>query len=516
MTSLRRLLSALGDVEVLTAPRGLGVEVVDVVILDPEDLTDPKADELVLVIGARGESALPAIRAAGRCGASAVAVKDAAGLVDAAAEAGVALLAVRADVRWERLEALSRDVIDVARALEEPRTGERDLFSFAQTIATLTGGLVSIEDTANRVLAYSRTDDEVDELRRLSILGWQGPERYLALLREWGVYQRLRAGEGVVRIEERPELGIRRRIAAGVHAGTRPLGTIWVQEGATPFTGQAETALLRASRALGPQLIRHQARSSPEADLRENLLAGLLDGRLDAETVADDLGIDPARPSMVAAFALRTETGPRPLQRAELVNLITVHTAAYRRAALVVTAGSRIYALLPDFGEEAEPRVAELAGEIVDAARRHLKLAVHAGLGGVVPGLAQAALSRADADRVLDTMSGEDGAVASYADARPRLLLAEILGFLGEQTRLRDSRLDRLAEYDAAHGHILVPSLLAFLNSLGDVRGAAGRLNIHPNTLRYRVRRAVEISGIALDDPVERLLAELQLRQYPT
>jgi hypothetical protein len=29
------------------------------------------------------------------------------------------------------------------------------------------------------------------------------------------------------------------------------------------------------------------------------------------------------------------------------------------------------------------------------------------------------------------------------------------------------------------------------------------------------VRRAVEISGIALDDPVERLLAELQLRQYP-
>ena len=200
------------------------------------------------------------------------------------------------------------------------------------------------------------------------------------------------------------------------------------------------------------------------------------------------------------------------------MNLITVHAAAYRRTALVVAAGSRIYALLPDLGDEAEARVAELAGEIVDAARRHLKLAIHAGLGGVVPTLAQVAVSRTDADRVLETMSSGDGIgdVASYADVRPRLLLSEILGFLGEQTRLRDSRLDRLAEYDAAHGHILVPSLLAFLNSLGDVRGAAGRLNIHPNTLRYRVRRAVEISGIALDDPVERLLAELQLRQYPT
>jgi DNA-binding PucR family transcriptional regulator len=34
--------------------------------------------------------------------------------------------------------------------------------------------------------------------------------------------------------------------------------------------------------------------------------------------------------------------------------------------------------------------------------------------------------------------------------------------------------------------------------------------------MRYRVRRAVEISGISLDDPVERLLTELQLRQYPS
>jgi DNA-binding PucR family transcriptional regulator len=516
VTSLRELLSALPDVEVLTAPHGLEAEVGDVVILDPEDRTEPAPDELALVIGARGKAALPAVRAAGRSGATAVAVKDAAGLVEAATDAGVALLAVRADVRWEHLEALTRDLIDSARAFEESPAGERDLFSFAQTIATLTGGPVSIEDTANRVIAYSRTDDEVDELRRLSILGWRGPERYLALLRDWGVYQRLRAGEGVVRIEERPELGIRRRLAAGIHVGKRPLGTVWVQEGATPFTSQAETALLRASRALAPRLIRHHAESSHETGLRENLLTGLLDGRVEAGPAADDLGIDPGRPCMVAAFALRTTTGPRSLERVELVNLITVHAAAYRRTTLVAASGSRIYALLPELGEGAEARVAELAGEIVEAARRHLVLEIHAGLGGVVPRLAHAALSRTDADRVLETMAKGHwtGDVATHADVRPQLLLAEILGLLAERTRLRDPRLDRLAEHDAAHGRILIPSLLAYLDALGDVRGAAGRLSVHPNTLRYRLRRAVAISGIALDDPVQRLLAELQLRQY--
>ena len=513
MTSLRELLSALPDVEVLTAPHGLGVQVRDVVILDPEDRTDLEPGALVLVIGARGKAAQPAVDAAGRAGAAAVAVKAAAGLVEAATDAGVALLAVRADARWERLDALGHDLLDADRAFAEPH-GEGDLFSFAQTIATLTGGLVSIEDTANRVLAYSRTDDEVDELRRLSILGWQGPERYLALLREWGVYQRLREGEGVVRIEERPELGIRRRLAAGIHAGKRPLGTVWVQEGATPFTSQAETALLRASRALAPLLVRHQAKAGREAGLRESLLTRLLDGRLEAGSVADDLGVDPGRPSLVAAFALRTETGPRPLQRAELENLVTIHAAAYRRTALVVTIHGRVYALFPDLGEDGEARVAELAGEVVEAARRHLKLDIRAGLGTVVPRLAQIALSRADADRVLESKGPWTGGVATHADVRPQLLLAEILGFLAEQTRLRDPRLDRLAEYDAAHGHILIPSLLAFLGTLGDVRGAAGRLGVHPNTLRYRVRRAVEISGISLDDPVQRLLTELQLRQY--
>ncbi|MFI0452722.1 PucR family transcriptional regulator [Actinomadura sp. 6N118] len=520
-TSLRHILSALGDqvVEVLTAPRGLGAQVRDVAILDPEDRPAPIPGALALVIGARGKAALPAVRAAGRGGATAVAVKDAAGLVDASTDAGVALLAVRTEARWERLEALTRGVVDVARTLGDTETGEvlGDLFSFAQTIATLTGGPVSIEDTANRVLAYSRVDDEADEFRKLSILGWEGPERYMAMLREWGVFQRLHAGEGVVRVEERPELGIRRRIAAGVHAGTRPLGVVWVQEGSTPLTEQAETALLGASRALAPRLIRYHARSGRETSLREDLLVGLLDGRLDAGSAADDIGADPELPAMVVAFALRAEAGLRPLQRAELVNLISVHAAAYRRATLVSPSGSRVYALLPDLSEGAPARVADLAGEIVNASRHHLKLSVHAGLGGVVPRLSEVAVSRKDADRVLDAMARGHwtGDVASLADMRPHLLLSEIIAFLGEQTRLRDPRLDKLAAYDAEHGQILIPSLLAFLDALGDVRGAARRLNIHPNTLRYRVRRAVEISGIALDDPVERLLTELQLRQRP-
>jgi DNA-binding PucR family transcriptional regulator len=519
-TSLRHILSTLGEplVEVLTAPQGLGVQVEDVVIVDPEDPPDTHSSDLVLIIGARGRAAMPAIRAAGRSQAAAVAVKGGKTLAEAATEAGVALLEVRPEARWEQVEALARGVVDAARVGGETETGELlgDLFSLAQTIATLTGGLVSIEDTANRVLAYSRAGDEVDELRRLSILGREGPEHYLAMLREWGVYQRLRAGEGIVRIDERPDLGIRRRIAAGIHAGSETLGTIWIQEGSQPLSEQAEVALLGASRTLAPQLIRHRTLPSPELRLREDLLVSLLDGRLDSESVADDIGADPARPALVVAFALAREganTG-RQLRRAELVNLISVHTAAYRRSALVSVIGSRVYALLPDLPEHGEARVLTLAKDIVGAAKRHLDVPVRAALGGVVPRLSESAASRADADRVLETMARGhwQADVASLADVRCEVLLSEVLTFLGAQPRIRDPRLTELVAHDAEHSGILVPSLLAYLDAFGDVRRAAGRLNIHPNTLRYRVRRATEVSGIDLDDPAQRILTQLQLR----
>ena len=53
--------------------------------------------------------------------------------------------------------------------------------------------------------------------------------------------------------------------------------------------------------------------------------------------------------------------------------------------------------------------------------------------------------------------------------------------------------------------------MLAWLDAMGDVRAAAERLTVHPNTLRYRVRRAVAVGGLVLDDPRARLVHHLQL-----
>ncbi|MDT0327960.1 helix-turn-helix domain-containing protein [Nocardiopsis lambiniae] len=543
---LRGLLLALGDpiVDVAAAPAGLDVQVDNVLIMDPEDRTEVRAGDLVLLIGARGGSARRLVRSIAERGATAVAVKggpphdreeapargrpriggdDLAPLRAEAQEAGITLLVVRPEVRWDRFQAVCQGIVDDARLLDGGDVGEADgdLFSMAQTIAQLTGGLVSIEDSASRVLAYS-SGAEVDELRRLSVLGRRGPESYLALLREWGVFATLRAGEEVVRIDEHPDLGIRRRLAVGIHAGDRPLGAIWVQEGSRPLAEHAEEALLGAARTTALQMIRQRTRASAGLRLREDLLSSLLEGRIDAAALADTVEVRSDRAALVVAFALDGEEGgeradrpERELRRRRFIDLVSVHTAAYRRSSLVTELNGRVYVLLPDLIHDhggPERSVVTLSGKIVEAARGALGSRVRAAVGSPVGRLADVPESRQEADRVLEAMRGDaDREVATIDDVRSRVLIRETLARLREDPSLRDPRVDRLVEYDRGGGSELVRSLSAYLEEFGDARAAADRLHIHPNTLRYRVRRAAEISGIDLSDPGERLFTQLQL-----
>lgn len=353
--------------------------------------------------------------------------------------------------------------------------------------------------------------DEVDDLRRLSILGWQGPEPYLSKLREWGVFQHLRSSDSVIPVEPHPELGLRRRLAIGIRAGAQPLGTIWVQEGSRPLAPQAEQALVGAARVAAAQLVRRRRELSADVRLTQTLLTGLLEGSTGPQSLATHLGLHPQRPAAVLGYAaVGGDTA-----RADVTGLISVHTAARHRSALLAPIDSRIYVLLPDL--PAALPVATVRGwaqEVVDAARDHLGVQLRAAIGSTVPGLARVPESRAQADRILDAM-GRGGVmpeVAALSDVQAEVLVSETLALLQERPELRDPRLAALTDYDARHGTRLAESVLAWLDALGEVRVAAQVLHIHPNTLRYRVRRAEQLTGIDLAQPQQRLLAMLQLR----
>jgi hypothetical protein len=329
------------------------------------------------------------------------------------------------------------------------------------------------------------------------------------MLREWGVFDRLRDGEEVVHVDEHAELGIRRRLAIGIHAGPRQLGTIWVQEGAEPFAERAADVLVGAARVAAGHLVRRRSQQSPGGRWERDLVAGLLDGRASPDLVAGTFGLNEDAGALVVAFAVREgDAAAHELVVAELVEVVSVHAAAHRRTALCAAVGARVYAVLPDV--HATDAVRTLSTEVVGAAGRRSGIRVQAGIGSPAERLSGVPDSRREADRVLDAMA-EGQVVAVFGEIRAEVLLTQTLGLLAANPDLRDPGVARLVEYDREHRTDLVASVVAWLDAMGDVRAAADRLTVHPNTLRYRVRRATAIAGLRLDEPRTRLVHHLQL-----
>lgn len=483
---------------------------VAVALADPADPGAAlSAGDLVLGLGVSPAAAPELLASARAAGAAGVLLRRPGA---AAEQAELERLAAAEQVRLDWLDAglgwneLHRQLLN--RLRPPAIRADDELAELAQTIATLTGGLVTIEDTSARVLAYSRSSDEVDELRRLSILGRSGPAQYLALLREWGVYDRLSSSEEVLEIAEHPESGVRRRLAVGVFAGDRQLGAIWLQQGSGDFEPHAEQALLGAARITAAQLVsggRRPAGAGAE-------LAGLLaPGPAAAHSLPARLGRAAHQPCAVAVV----ELGPEPRDAAaagsqldELAAILTVHAAAYRRGVLVEQLAGRVYLLLPAL--ENVIGATAMLRQAMAAVRRHLDPAARAALGPMVDSVGEAARSRQGADLALTVASPDPAseAVLDFDGVRPRLLITAIENCLAEQQHLLDPRIDSLIAADPEGAW----TLLNYLEAGSDVSWVATQMHLHPTTVRYRLRRATQACGIDLSGGLDRFALHVQLR----
>lgn len=91
-------------------------------------------------------------------------------------------------------------------------------------------------------------------------------------------------------------------------------------------------------------------------------------------------------------------------------------------------------------------------------------------------------------------LSRRRGAPATHRD------LVSFEGLLEQQPRERlqpfaEALLMPLVEHDRKHGTALVPTLRTFLEGEGSVNSTARDLHLHPNSLRYRLKRIGELTG---------------------
>jgi DNA-binding PucR family transcriptional regulator len=512
-----------GVLEIVAAPRGLDVAVTEAVIFDPSEPGAIESGDLVLGVGVRSDTAaaVELLITAGGTGATAVVVKRpaetpaSARLVTAADEAGVALLAIPAEMAWGLLHTLVRTVlVGVGHALPAGPEGAPvgDLFALANAVAAHVGGAVTIEDPRFQVLAYSSLDQPIDEPRRQTILGRQAPDSWARRTYESGVARQLSTTGDVVHIEAME--GYRRRLAVAIRAGEEVLGSIWAVEGHEPLGRAAETALRRAAQVAALHLIRHGATDEIERRTRGEMLHALLDGRGHAGTAAAQLGVEPAGQFVVMAFELQSvDDAVIALKRERALGYVALYFEAFRRHSAAIAIGRCVYVLLPSPDESTPDRLVRMAHDIIEHTENAIRVTLHAGIGSLVTDLDDVLVSRREADQVLRVLQHQPReAVAHIEGVRSQAILLELRDLAADRPQLRFGKLQTLIDHDHDKHTEYLASLRAYLDARGDVGQAALSLGVHPNTLRYRIRRLTEISGLDLDAAEERLIAELQLR----
>jgi hypothetical protein len=454
------------------------------------------------------------LRSAAARGAGGVVVKtygdDVAPLVEAADDSGIGLLVVQDQVEWLQLDALLTNALttstQVGRSLSSVAVG--DLFTLAGAVADAVGGATAIEDVTQQILAYSSDPRHAtDEERRAGILGRHVPdapenaEQYRRLYRSSGVLRYPPLGGG---------LG---RMAVAIRAGTELLGSIWVVEPVDGLQPGAQEALLGAAPIAALHLLRARSSTDLVRQQRGDATRRLLEGGDEAVHAAELLGLEHSGPFAVLAFAPARLDDALVASSERLLPMVGLHseTRLGRTGSVLVDGVVFVVAAGPRTGAAA---LETLAGTIVGAARTSLRVSVLGALVANLPGPDELPRARTEARRILDLLRRRDdlGPVASFEHVSDHLSAAALREAVRADDRFVPVRARRVLDHDARHGTAYAGLLSAHCAALFDVGRTATTLAVHPNTVRYRLRRAAELFDLDLTDPEQLLPLWLALR----
>jgi PucR C-terminal helix-turn-helix domain/GGDEF-like domain len=520
--TLGDVIDALGGMalDVIETPRGRDVCVDEVIVYDPAEELGANPGVLLLGVGVPDErhlidllDRLAVTRAAG------LIVKSPGSLTPpvlaAIRRTGVAVMVLTAAASWFQIMVLLRSAMFQASAMnlgEISGVPVGDLFSLANAIADLIDAPVTIEDRSSRVLAFSRRQEETDEGRVATILGQQVPDHYVRLLEDLDVFGRLARQAEPVYVEGIAR-GMLPRLAVAVRSGPELLGTIWAAVPERP-PPDVVSAFVGAARLAGVHLLRQREEADLSRRFHSEQLAMVLRGGRGAAEAAQRLGM-PQQPLVVfAAEPTGKEGADFESAQRKLVDALGVDLAVVHSRTATARVGGIVYAVMPApalWGDGATPGLS--------VARRFLgrigsRDSVVIGVGGPAQTIGDLGRARREADRALQVLRRrrESHSAVHYDDVYLESLLIRLVDAAVEDGDGLRGPLRRVHRHDLKHGKDYIATLSCFLDVGGDFRLVAERLNLHPNTVRYRLRRIEEISGLRFADPMTHLSALIQLR----
>jgi len=388
----------------------------------------------------------------------------------------------------------------------------RELQDIVDSLAAELDRGVAIDDRHLRLISHSAHRDDVDSVRRRSIL----TRGVSDTVRQWVLGYGVAEAHAPLRMSANPEISAAARICAPIWCRDLLLGFLFVVDAQESITDEQVELCGDAAREAGETLYEQRFLAHRERWRERELLRNLVDAdpavRLRVATTLLDEGFlsSTAVVAIVVGVADRdegTDGEGLPLVFASILDQVRralpPHTsiAAFRprNAALVV----ETHALERAFGG-----VARFALWLRDAADKEL-----APIGG------RAVVARGDpVDELTAAWRSYDQAlrslhvaarapqfdrVVAWADAGAYRLLAHV----DDPLAACDPRLLPLLEHEE-----LLKTLEVYLDLAGDIKATAAALALHRASLYYRLQKIEELSGTSLKSGDDRLALHLGLK----
>jgi sugar diacid utilization regulator len=388
-----------------------------------------------------------------------------------------------------------------------------DLQNLVDALAVELGRPVGLDDRRFRALAYSAHLDDVDEVRRASILRREAPRA----VTEWLESLHVGESQNLARLPRNPSLGMEARVCVPVRFKETLLGYLWLIDEPRPITEAEGRAALRCATDLGVELFRIRRLESEERAREAELVEQLVLGTGNLEHTAHDLGALLTAGSYAAIVVLARRGAGHLDPAAVRVRLAAAlelmrHRVPPRQFVMLATHEQAIALTAVDSGAP-ERRARTLLAAIEDQFADDDAFAPSVGVGATRTNLRDLRDSydeAVDAATVAARVPGS-GPIAVWSELGSYRTIARLLRSAEPEPLIPECLMSLLEAPEAA---ILVSTLETYLDHAGDAQATAAALFVHRSTLYNRLHRIEELTGSDLRHGDDRLELHVALRMW--
>ncbi|MCP6682462.1 PucR family transcriptional regulator [Bacillus nakamurai] len=374
---------------------------------------------------------------------------------------------------------------------------------------------ITIEDVNHKLLAYSTHSDCTDPARTSTIIGRRVPEKVINKLWKDGTIPALLKTDQPIKVKEIDEVGLSNRVAISIWKNSQVLGFIWALEVKKKLNEDDLQTLQLAAKAVRNKLLHLQIRKTKIEERSQEFFWKMLTGHIYQETEMAEgfhklgMALPPAFSVMI--IRLNEELTEKTEQQLQYLQETTqqIHV-------LLATADSNELILLTaPKTDQPFKNLKHFALHIQKQLKERYKIEdVSIAFGGIYESISYVYRSYQEALSVLkakERFVRETKHLFSFSE----LGIYQYLDVLDEKRKhsgYMNYSLSKLEQYDREHQADMVKTLERFIDADSNVNAAAKALNIHVNTLNYRLKRISQIAEIDLKNINEKFTIYLDIK----